>query len=426
MSTITPLIDTLMHQVLGRRAQMERVASEGAENKVLSVNAIRGDQSLKSGQEHLNRPQQPEMQVASTRQGTAQRAGTEAGLYERLQPATGDGAKTAPSSLQFRFTREGQTLSTLLSQFGDVKTSVPARTAALITQPGLPANPSAMAEGLRQTVGQSGIFYESHLSRWFKGDFPEQLLRQEPQGRLPMLLRAGGEAAPAPGPHSALPGTPVTGTNVPAAGQGHVPSGMPPGTGAPPAGAAGGGMAPFGAGAADMATASSTSLSGRAGAEGVARGDAGAPQAGAEPRQIIHESAQRLVSHQLETLTTHTLRIDAQLTPQVPLLMEITELRPLPEEDALYMEERESHEADGDEASRWRSTLSLELPHLGAVQFDLLMNDGALSIACRTDQAQTAGRFREARVALQQAMAEIGLSTQRIDIERLTREDSHE
>ncbi|MCX2522797.1 flagellar hook-length control protein FliK [Larsenimonas rhizosphaerae] len=422
MSTITPLIDTLMHQVLGRRAQMERVASEGAENKVLSVNAIRGDQSLKPGQEHLNRPQQPEMQVASPRQGAAQRAGAEAGLYERLQPATSDAARAAPSSLQFRFTREGQTLSTLLSQFGDVKTSVPARTPALITQPGVPASPSAMAEGLRQTVGQSGIFYESHLSRWFKGDFPEQLLRQEPQGRLPLLLRAGGEGAPLPGAPAAQPGAPMTTTGAAVAGQVHPSPGMPGATPPPTVGSA---TMPFGAGAADMAPGPAAA-SARSGAETMARGDVGSSPVGTEPRQIIHESVQRLVSHQLETLTTHTLRIDAQLTPQVPLLMEITELRPLPDEDALYMDEREAHQADDDEASRWRSTLSLELPRLGAVQFDLLMNDGALSIACRTDQAQTAGRFREARVALQQAMSEIGLSTQRIDIERLTREEGHE
>jgi hypothetical protein len=47
---------------------------------------------------------------------------------------------------------------------------------------------------LQQGLRESGLFYESHLARWFGGDYPLDEIIREPQGRLsPRLAQAGGE-----------------------------------------------------------------------------------------------------------------------------------------------------------------------------------------------------------------------------------------
>ncbi|MDA8413176.1 MAG: flagellar hook-length control protein FliK [Desulfobacteraceae bacterium] len=48
----------------------------------------------------------------------------------------------------------------------------------------LPADPVRAGEMLRQGLRGSGLFYESHLARWFAGDYPLEELLNEPQGQL--------------------------------------------------------------------------------------------------------------------------------------------------------------------------------------------------------------------------------------------------
>lgn len=58
-------------------------------------------------------------------------------------------------------------------------------------------NEAAVTDGhalpvrLRQTVVESGLFYESHLSRWARGQMPQEVLLREPQARF-------GRADPVP------------------------------------------------------------------------------------------------------------------------------------------------------------------------------------------------------------------------------------
>ncbi|MBT0961727.1 flagellar hook-length control protein FliK [Denitromonas iodatirespirans] len=63
-----------------------------------------------------------------------------------------------------------------------------------------PLNPAALAAALRQGIGDSGLFYESHLAKWSAGQLPTEALRREPQGRMPV--------APAPGGSTATPNAP--------------------------------------------------------------------------------------------------------------------------------------------------------------------------------------------------------------------------
>ncbi|MCM5703978.1 flagellar hook-length control protein FliK [Larsenimonas salina] len=421
MSVITPLIDTLMHQVLGRRAQMERFSAEGAQNKVLSVNAIRGDQGLKPGQEHLNRPPQVQTDLTSNRSASTQRGAPEAGLYERLQPKDQAGVnQNSPRSVSFRFSQEGQTLSTLLARYGDVKTSVNVASSALIGGGKTPAS-DTMAQALRQQVSQSGVFYEAHLAKWFKGEWPIAQLKREPQGQLPPW--ASARAAPGGQAGSPLPtSTPATSSTPVSPGQA-AGSALPGAPAAPVAGGAQATAAPVAAASQGAAPAGSAAQGGAAGQAQNATDTAAAPRM--DVRTIAHEATHRVISHQLESLTTQTVRIETLLTPQIPVLIDIAEQRPLFEHDSLYRDDDENSRSGGEgEASAWRSTLSLELPTLGALHFELQMTGDGLAIRGQASQERAIDQLTAARQQLMDLMEAAGLNPRRIDIK--APDDAHE
>jgi len=53
---------------------------------------------------------------------------------------------------------------------------------------GAPADPALLEQQLAKGLRESGLFYESHLARWFSGDYPLEELLREPQGRLSAQL----------------------------------------------------------------------------------------------------------------------------------------------------------------------------------------------------------------------------------------------
>lgn len=79
-----------------------------------------------------------------------------------------------------------------------------------------PAAPPA--EGLREAVGRSGLFYESHLASWLRGEFPMARLRAEPQARF-----RAPETDPGEGARLARPSVATT---VQPAAPGGLPSGL--------------------------------------------------------------------------------------------------------------------------------------------------------------------------------------------------------
>ncbi|QEM69897.1 flagellar hook-length control protein FliK [Geobacter sp. FeAm09] len=69
----------------------------------------------------------------------------------------------------------------------------------LLSEP--PSDASRVSRLLQQGLREGGLFYESHLARWFGGDYPLEDILREPQGRLSSLHRppgpeAGNPAAP--------------------------------------------------------------------------------------------------------------------------------------------------------------------------------------------------------------------------------------
>jgi len=84
----------------------------------------------------------------------------------------------------------GRWLSTFL---GSTTSQVPAEGVfnilrTLFSAP--PSDASQLSSALQQGVRESGIFYESHLARWFAGEYPLEDILREPQGLLsPRLLQ---------------------------------------------------------------------------------------------------------------------------------------------------------------------------------------------------------------------------------------------
>lgn len=52
---------------------------------------------------------------------------------------------------------------------------------------GPPADATQVGQMLQQELRESGLFYESHLARWFGGDYPLEDILREPQGHLSQL-----------------------------------------------------------------------------------------------------------------------------------------------------------------------------------------------------------------------------------------------
>lgn len=52
-----------------------------------------------------------------------------------------------------------------------------------------PSDPAQLEQQLAKGLRESGLFYESHVARWFSGDYPLEGLLKEPQGRLSAQLQ---------------------------------------------------------------------------------------------------------------------------------------------------------------------------------------------------------------------------------------------
>ena len=61
----------------------------------------------------------------------------------------------------------------------------------LLSEP--PTDASRLSGFLKQGLQEDGLFYESHLARWFGGDYPLEDLLREPQGQLSLLRRLSGQ-----------------------------------------------------------------------------------------------------------------------------------------------------------------------------------------------------------------------------------------
>ncbi|MBI2354675.1 MAG: flagellar hook-length control protein FliK [Deltaproteobacteria bacterium] len=113
-----------------------------------------------------------------------------------------------PTFLMARFGRPGdsrvsETGRWLSGFLGATSEQLPAQATlgilrTLLAEP--PAEATQVGKMLQQGLRESGLFYESHLARWFGGDYTLQDILREPQGRLsslrlPLVPQQAGAAA---------------------------------------------------------------------------------------------------------------------------------------------------------------------------------------------------------------------------------------
>jgi len=101
-------------------------------------------------------------------------------------PATTGGASSAehtPPSARSELSSAGRLVAQLAAQLLDPRTpgTIPATQPLL---PNAPVDTQLAAATLRELVGLSGLFYESHQAEWVSGERDAQQLRREPQGQF--------------------------------------------------------------------------------------------------------------------------------------------------------------------------------------------------------------------------------------------------
>ncbi|PRE72063.1 flagellar hook-length control protein FliK [Burkholderia multivorans] len=263
----------------------------------------------------------------------------------------------------------------------------------------------ALRAALAQAVGESGLFYESHLAQWFAGQRPLAALLREPQARIAIAqTSADRDAAPDDDALDALLTPRLSLPSARAAVQsGAVASG----------GAASGGARPAGSAPEPTPGAQSHPPLARAAADAtdplheladwrasVARpADAAAPSDAAAPTPV-HPAAVPIVRQQLDTLATDQFRWTGEAWPGVRVDWTIE-----PDESGGHAPRSGDDAGDG---IAWRTRLTLTVPTLGTVDAELVLNGAQLVARLRANQAGAA-RLAQHEPALRRRFKGSGL-----------------
>ncbi|MGU7769777.1 flagellar hook-length control protein FliK [Burkholderia sp. MR1-5-21] len=268
------------------------------------------------------------------------------------------------------------------------------------TQTARDASVATLRASLAQAVGESGLFYESHLAQWLAGQRPLAALLREPQARLTAPAPAGAAeaaddaldvllAARLPLPSAAartaapaMPAMPVSSAGTPAAAAAHdllsanaLASRLSAATN------------PLQDAADSRWTPARAALAGAA------------PDTPAAAQASVHPAAVPLVRQQLDVLATDQFRWIGEAWPGARLDWTI-------EPDGSG-----GQAARGDDAGdgiAWRTRLTLTLPSLGTVDAELVLNGAQLVARLRANQAG-AERLTRHEAAFRQRLEASGL-----------------
>ena len=276
------------------------------------------------------------------------------------------------------FRLDPQTQPTGLSQTGRMISQLlpdASRPSAPVTQshPVLPSPPldaKTVAQSLKQTLSGSGLFYESHLSQWVKGERPLAQIRLEPQNRLPPAPLPAGEAPQAAGP------------------QANAAVRMPAPPEAPPAQAPGQGAEPPAAlqiAAPDLPPTPSRSDPAQ---DAVAATSSHAAK--------VHD-ALPIVRQQIETLENREFVWAGQIWPGQDMDWQISE-------------DGQGPGAPEETAQRWQSRLRLVLPSLGEVEANLSLSPQGVKISMDVASAAAEDRLKGGAKALLDRLDSSGIA----------------
>lgn len=402
MSGITPLIDTLLHQVLGRQGEVSLQRALDQPVKPITPGegprAVMGDANLDgrastSPLSDLKRlPLPPEGGRALPR---------------------GEALPSSPGSTQTHFSPAARTIADVLLRF-PAPPSVMRLETPLIASQETPGS-NAVATRLEASIRDSGLFYESHLKRWFQGEGSRQQLLKEPQmqaGPRPLapFLPAGlsvshvltglaplitpGAQAGGQGGIFILPNTPLVPVNHEA--------GLAPRPGvATTAPVIGSSATPIQAPPASVAMAGEGRESSQARMELSNAREMSELVANRPAREIIHESLQSLVRQQLEMLVTPTIRWEGDVWAGIFMALVIN----LPARE----EGQEGKQQEGEPEGGWRSDMQLDVPNLGAFNASLWLYRNVLSIDFTTESPQAYQRIDAGLPALEKRLGALDL-----------------
>lgn len=409
MSGITPLLDTLLHQVLGRNPSTPRLLNE-------PVNPIPPGE----GPRATHSDSRLEGRSASLLPPALQRSGLSA---EGARPLpTGEGPSSAPGSTQTHFSPAARSIADVLLRFPAPPSVI--RTQAPLMQAGEAASATTLAGRMEGSIRDSGLFYESHLNRWYHGQTPRGQLLREPQmvyaGRVaspgtamqaPSLLAspasmaspfAAGSAlatsAPLVGSHPAPPmASPQGGGNIQAW---QILSNTPLIPADRTAVTMPAGSVPFSSATITPAPSSPEAAQARnveaLGREALMEGLATTRKS----REPVPDSLQGVVRQQLEMLVAPTIRWEGDVWAGIFMALVINLPQRREESDG------ERHrEAEGD----WRSDMQLDVPGLGEFNVSLWLYRDVLSLDMNTSLPETHQRLEAGLEQLQQRLEALDL-----------------
>ena len=274
--------------------------------------------------------------------------------------------KPAAESVSTTLSRTGQLISTLYSGAQEAK----GKAAALpLTTPVAPAPPQSAEELvplLKQAIGQSGMFYESHQAEWVEGRLPRTALLQEPQGKLSSPSAFAADPSPnrlAPQQGSQTVSDPITAVR--------------PGS--------------------ETATSNTADA-----AKSIVTQTSQSP--------TIAPQLQSLVQQQLEAMATQNFVWQGPVWPGQDMRWEI--------------DENATQGPQGDEtAPRWTTRLRMTLPRLGEIDARIQLQGNQIMIAMSAGDDETRQRMRIDGESLRNQLDAAGLTLTSMGIEALAPEE---
>jgi hypothetical protein len=218
----------------------------------------------------------------------------------------------------------------------------------------------ALAGALREILGQSGLFYESHQAQWVRGERSTNQLLDEPQNVLTgrNLLPSASNQQAVPSANSGLPDTLTAQETL-----------------------NGSGSAAMGTNAGQAASSSDTST-----------GSGQTSLTGSDVSLPVAKELLQLVQQQLHTLEHHHLVWTGQIWPGQQMQWEI---QGEPEHQARQQDERQ-----------WSTEMELALPNLGDVHARLVFAESGLRLTLHATDSNTVELFNRALPMLKDSFAD--------------------
>lgn len=420
MSGINPLIDTLLHQVLGRQGEVSLQRALDPPVKPIPPG---------EGPRAVMRDANLDGRAPASPLNDLKRLPHPLGGGRALPG--GEPLPSSPGSTQTHFSPAARTIADVLLRF-PAPPSVMRPEAPLVAGHETPGA-STVAARLEASVRDSGLFYESHLKRWFQGEGNRQQLLNEPQmqaGPRPLapLLPTGlgvSQAltglAPLATPNAAgqglallpnVPFVPITGENSSAPRQGLLPGQGVVAVTPPPASTTG-----------SVSTPPAT-MNGVAPESGQARADLSHAREMTElmaqrsTREVVHESLQSLVRQQLEMLVMPTIRWEGDVWAGIFMALVIN----LPARE----EGQESSQKEDEPKDGWRSDMQLDVPNLGAFNASLWLYRSVLSIDFTTENTAAYQRIDAGLPALEKRLEALDLQKVQLRARYVEAEAAHD